>query len=66
MHPFQGRGSPELDIFEVMAGASGPAGVIDRAFMSSSLHVAPGIPASNRALDNWYQVLLSENMSLLF
>ena len=43
-NPFQGRGSPELDIFEVMPAHDMPGveGLV-RPFMSSSLQVSPGI-----------------------
>ena len=48
MHPHQGRGSPEVDIFEVMLGHSMPGKNHIPAFMSSSLQVAPGIDGRHR------------------
>ena len=49
LNPYQGRGSPEIDIFEVMLGHSMP-GFDDPlpAFMSSSLQISPGIGKSKR------------------
>jgi hypothetical protein len=50
-HPHQGRGAPEIDIFEVMPGHEMPdmsskdhKKSIISPFMSTSLQVAPGIP----------------------
>lgn len=49
MHPFQGRGAPEIDIFEVMLGHTMPKKEKPtQAFMSSSLQIAPGIPKMHR------------------
>lgn len=52
MHPFQGRGSTEIDLLEVMTGqASGPLGRTDPPILypyaDMTLQVAPGVP-SNR------------------
>jgi hypothetical protein len=49
LHPGQGRGSPEIDIFEVMLGHRMP-NVAEPfpAFMSSSLQIAPGLETSRR------------------
>lgn len=49
LNPYQGRGSPEIDIFEVMLGHTMP-NVAEPlpAFMSSSLQIAPGIPKGHR------------------
>jgi beta-glucan synthesis-associated protein KRE6 len=49
LHPYQGRGSPEIDIFEVMLGHTMPN--VEKpfpAFMSSSLQISPGISKSKR------------------
>lgn len=46
LHPHQGRGAPEIDIFEVMPGHNMPGhDSLVRPFMSNSLQVSPGIPA---------------------
>jgi len=47
MHPHQGRGAPEIDIFEVMPGHSMPFTGPVEAFMSSSLQISPGIAKAN-------------------
>lgn len=52
LHPNQGRGSPEIDIFEVMLGHSMPG--FDKpfkAFMSSSLQISPGIDKKYRPIN---------------
>lgn len=44
-NPYQGRGAPEIDIFEVMPGHNMPG--FDqqvKPFMSSSLQISPGVP----------------------
>ncbi len=46
MNPFQGRGAPEIDIFEVMPGHEMPGLGEVPAFMSTSLQIAPGISKS--------------------
>lgn len=53
MHPHQGRGAPEIDIFEVMPGHNMPGheGLV-KAFMSSSLQVAPGIDSTRNRPKN--------------
>ncbi len=43
MHPYQGRGAPEIDIFEVMPGHEMPEKGDVKAFMSTSLQISPGI-----------------------
>ncbi len=44
-HPKQGRGAPEIDIFEVMPGHDMPGHTeYIKPFMSNSLQVSPGIP----------------------
>ena len=48
LHPNQGRGSPEVDIFEVMLGHTMPGKKYVPAFMSSSLQIAPGVNSKNR------------------
>lgn len=48
MHPHQGRGAPEIDIFEVMPGHEMPMKGDVKAFMSSSLQISPGIPKELR------------------
>lgn len=48
MRPHQGRGSPEIDIFEVMPGHEMPMKGKVHAFMSNSLQVSPGIPKDTR------------------
>eukprot|EP01038_Epipyxis_sp_PR26KG_P013556 gene13556-18192_t len=48
MHPNQGRGAPEIDIFEVMPGHEMPGQGDINAFMSSSLQISPGIPKNRR------------------
>ncbi len=43
MHPYQGRGSPEIDIFEIMPGHEMPGNGTKtdvKAFMSNSLQVS--------------------------
>lgn len=75
MHPNQGRGAPEIDIFEVMMGHEMPVvppGVDPttvsppfkyehiRSFMSTSLQVAPGMSSSTRPVNG---VPLSMNQS---
>jgi hypothetical protein len=48
MHAGQGRGAPEIDIFEMMPASSIAAtGVSSKPFMSSSLHISPGIADGN-------------------
>eukprot|EP01036_Dinobryon_divergens_P023593 gene23593-31955_t len=47
LHPHQGRGAPEIDIFEVMPGHSMPATGPVEAFMSSSLQISPGLSKHN-------------------
>jgi len=44
LHPYQGRGAPEIDILEAMAGVDEelPATTIRRPYISSSLQVGPG------------------------
>mmetsp|Transcript_24418 Transcript_24418/g.48624 ORF Transcript_24418/g.48624 Transcript_24418/m.48624 type:complete len:600 (-) Transcript_24418:529-2328(-) len=44
LHPYQGRGAPEIDIIEVMAGTPEalPHTVITKPYASTSLQVAPG------------------------
>jgi hypothetical protein len=64
LHPHQGRGAPEIDIFEVMPGHNMPGheGLV-RPFMSTSLQVSPGVtkprkrPKNGEKLgpgDTWY------------
>lgn len=48
MHPRQGRGSPEIDIFEVMPGHEMPMKGKVHAFMSNSLQISPGLPKDIR------------------
>ena len=44
LHPYQGRGAPEIDIFEVMPGHEMPgSSETIRPFLSQSLQVSPGI-----------------------
>eukprot|EP00598_Pedospumella_elongata_P002282 CAMPEP_0184971486 /NCGR_PEP_ID=MMETSP1098-20130426/3712_1 /TAXON_ID=89044 /ORGANISM="Spumella elongata, Strain CCAP 955/1" /LENGTH=503 /DNA_ID=CAMNT_0027493617 /DNA_START=31 /DNA_END=1542 /DNA_ORIENTATION=- len=56
----QGRGAPEIDIFEVMPGHEMPGTGPVNAFMSSSLQVAPGIsktqhrPVNGKELNSSY------------
>ncbi len=48
-NPNQGRGAPEIDIFEVMPGHQMPGFSKPlQAFMSTSLQVAPGLPKNIR------------------
>ena len=65
LHPFQGRGAPEIDIFEVMPGHEMPGSSEPiRPFISQSLQVSPGIPREmnrpvngdklNRSVSQWY------------
>ena len=61
MHPHQGRGAPEIDIFEVMPGHEMPGRGPINPFMSSSLQVSPGIdgkryrrPVNGRQLNSSY------------
>jgi hypothetical protein len=44
MHPYQGRGAPEIDLLEAMGGPSGkiPHTPIQRPYFSTSLQIAPG------------------------
>ena len=54
MHPYTGRGAPEIDLLEVMPGHNMPGGNGDpiRPFVSSSLQVSPGVPTSqNRPIN---------------
>jgi len=70
-HPHQGRGSPEMDIFEVNLRPS-KKGIINStqeeggsAFMSASLQVAPGVPQPHRPVNGhplnesyvWYEAI---------
>jgi len=49
LNSFQGRGAPEVDIFEVMPSVQMVgADVPNPAFMFSTLNVAPGLPKSVR------------------
>jgi beta-glucan synthesis-associated protein KRE6 len=48
LHPHQGRGSPEIDLFEIMLGHSMPGSSHVPAFMSSSFQVSPGISQDER------------------
>lgn len=66
MHPNQGRGAPEIDIFEVMPGHNMPGLPKPvQAFMSNSLQVSPGVDHSKRPVtghaltsnDTWYRDL---------
>jgi hypothetical protein len=50
-NPRQGRGAPEIDIFEVMPGHEMPKEGDVKAFLSSSLQVSPGIPKGKRPLN---------------
>eukprot|EP01039_Chlorochromonas_danica_P004434 gene4434-4858_t len=74
LNPNQGRGAPEIDLFEVMSGAPmpgypGPT----RAFMSSSLQLAPGLPKDIRPRNGhplnssqvWYKDLFVGERSAL-
>ena len=66
MMPHQGRGAPEIDIFEVMPGHQMPG--YDqpiRPFMSTSLQISPGIDSARRPINghplnhssnSWYDV----------
>ena len=64
MRPHQGRGAPEIDIFEVMPGHQMPGHEQPiRPFMSTSLQISPGVdkarrPVNGRPLnasaDTWY------------
>ena len=55
-HPYQGRGAPEIDLFEVMPGHEMPdpsdpthrKKELIHPFMSTSLQVAPGVPKGPR------------------
>jgi len=73
LHPHQGRGAPEIDIFEVMPGHNMPGhnGYVEP-FMSNSLQIAPGVPKGNRRPRNgerlhgdqsWYSDLTIGNTS---
>lgn len=59
LEPHLGRGAPEIDIFEVQAGASkGNNGVflrtpVGQPFMSASYQVAPGIPFNRPGGGSW-------------
>ena len=66
LNPFQGRGSPEIDIFEVNSLARKSDHLkrnSSRAFMSSSLQISPGVSKPNRPLNGhplndsyvWYE-----------
>jgi len=65
MHPFQGRGSPEIDVIEAMQGDNSklPNTRIRRPYQSASLQIAPGIEIDRPVLGNrpheghWYQHL---------
>jgi hypothetical protein len=51
-NPQQGRGAPEIDIFEVMPGHEMPGHTETiRPFMSTSLQISPGITAKNRPIN---------------
>lgn len=75
MHPKQGRGAPEIDIFEMMpASSQSETGASSPPYMISSLHVSPGIdtnrPHNGQQLNessynNWYENLyVGENGEL--
>ena len=54
MHPYMGRGAPEIDLLEVMPGHNMPGDHGDpiRPFVSSSLQVSPGVTrARNRPIN---------------
>jgi beta-glucan synthesis-associated protein KRE6 len=71
LHPFQGRGSPEVDLFEVNSlpgtGVGSGSGTgkhkASPAFMSASLQVSPGVPSPGRPINGhplnasytWYE-----------
>mmetsp|Transcript_9882 Transcript_9882/g.16405 ORF Transcript_9882/g.16405 Transcript_9882/m.16405 type:complete len:414 (+) Transcript_9882:553-1794(+) len=71
LHPHQGRGSPEIDLFEVMLGHAMPGKPHVPAFMSSSLQISPGIdktvrPHNGHKLNNsvkWYEGIEKSNSS---
>ena len=54
LYPNHGRGSPEIDIFEVMPGHEMPGSGDVQAFMSSSLQIAPGIRFINDSFSIMY------------
>eukprot|EP00600_Ochromonadales_sp_CCMP1393_P003710 CAMPEP_0174993998 /NCGR_PEP_ID=MMETSP0004_2-20121128/23383_1 /TAXON_ID=420556 /ORGANISM="Ochromonas sp., Strain CCMP1393" /LENGTH=562 /DNA_ID=CAMNT_0016248169 /DNA_START=58 /DNA_END=1746 /DNA_ORIENTATION=- len=56
LNPNQGRGSAEIDIFEVMPGHEMPGQGDVTAFMSSSLQVSPGIPKHSRRPKNGHRL----------
>ena len=68
LHSNQGRGAPEIDIFEVMPGHEMPNRKDKiKSFMSSSLQISPGISKfDNRPVNgvelnssfNWYENLV--------
>jgi len=70
-HPHQGRGAPEIDIFEVMPGhempdmsRSSPSGkekIKVRPFMSTSLQIAPGVPKGPKRPINGHMVNESQS-----
>jgi hypothetical protein len=63
MHPGQGRGAPEIDIFEVMPGHNMP-GFEDpiKAFMSTSLQISPGVPQDKCRPKNGEQLNTSRDI----
>lgn len=70
-HPNQGRGAPEIDIFEVMPGHEMPnsksPGGFDyiEPFMSTSLQIAPGFPKGNKHPINGQRLNSSQRWYLL-
>ena len=49
LNSFQGRGAPEIDIFEVMPSVLMPGhSQPTKAFMSTSLQIAPGVSKEKR------------------
>jgi hypothetical protein len=71
LHPHQGRGSPEIDLFEVnsLPGQGPVSRPVRPTFMSSSLQIAPGVPEPDRPINGhalnasytWYDdIRLSE------
>jgi hypothetical protein len=63
MHSFQGRGAPEIDIFEMMppvkisvASSTSDESFSTTGFISTSLHVAPGMPIGGNRPKNGHEL----------
>eukprot|EP00586_Coscinodiscus_wailesii_P020269 CAMPEP_0172498338 /NCGR_PEP_ID=MMETSP1066-20121228/112544_1 /TAXON_ID=671091 /ORGANISM="Coscinodiscus wailesii, Strain CCMP2513" /LENGTH=675 /DNA_ID=CAMNT_0013271577 /DNA_START=211 /DNA_END=2238 /DNA_ORIENTATION=+ len=71
LHPFRGRGAPEIDILEAMPGEPGPLPNthIERPYFSASLQVAPGKRNNRPSLgflprkEHWYDGLEYGNVT---